>query len=458
MATPLHDPDALRSLADGPAGPARDWARVHLAVRGVDAGLPDDPDGAAVALVAGCSGAPLLDRLQGGRRELQAAARLADEICRAGALPEDGSAWIEPLAGAVRGRGWASDASFARLLAELGHHAPAVLGAAARVEDESATALLPRVVLGFAAAAGRDVETLAGQVAGALAARMARDPDLLPSVLAALGAPWPRPAQPIGELEEALYVGGTLAGVDETPPVSPGRGAVRRRMQQAAQELLGGVEGPAAALVRGLLRQDGPDAATLLVAATWLRCAPRTVDAATAVVEHGAGEAPALLSAAARTPVPAASLSLGVAVAFQRDPPAAVLAGRALAAGRPEGELLVDALRSRGATALDEPRLQSALAVALARDPAPVLRWMDEEPRLRPLALYHARHTAHEEVLERLLDWPRPETSNERRLLARALASQGDRAAVAALARLREDSGDDELAEDEERARAILGS
>lgn len=456
MATPLHATDALRSLAAGPAGVARDWALVHLAARGVDDGLPDDPDQARVALAAGNAAEPLLGRLLGGRQELAAAGRLADEVCRAGALPAEPEAWLEPVAGAIRGRGHAADAQFARLLCELGANVPELVGAAARVEDEAATALLPRVVLGFAEAAGRDVPALAAQLAGALAPRARRDPAFVPAVLAALGVPRVAPGTALGDLESALYAGGTLAGVDETVPVSPGRGAARRRMQQAAAELLEGVAGGAAALVRALVATDGPDAGTLLVAATWLRCRP-DVDPLAQVVDHAGGEAPDLLSAAAQGVAPAPALSLSLQVAGHFDPPAAALAARSLAAGRPGGDLLADALRTRAAAALDEPRLQAAFAVALARDPAPVVAWLDHEPRLHLLALYHARHTAHEEVLQRLLDWPRPTTPNERGMLAAALAGQGDRAAVDALSRLWEASGDEVVATELERGRAIAG-
>jgi hypothetical protein len=458
MSTPLHATEALRALADGPAGPARDWSRVHLAARGVDAGLPDDPASLRTALAAGAAPEPLLARLAGaGRSELAVLAQGLDEVARMGALPAEGAAWIGPLTGAVRGRGWSSDVAAARLLAELGHHDDAVLAAAARVADDPRTALLPRVVLGFAAARGADVDGIASELAARLAPRLGADGELLGAALAALGVPRVKPGTAIPDLETALVLGGGMAGVDETPPVSPGRGAQRRRMQQAGAELLSGVPGPAPALVRALLRHDAADAGVLLVAATWLRCAPPAAPE-DAVVDHAAGEDPAVLAAAARGGAPdAAALSLALAVDHQLDPPAAVLAARALAAGRRGTAVLAESLADRAATALGEARLQAALAVSLARDPSPVLRWL-ETAGLRTLGLYHARHTAHEEVLAVLLGWRRPETPGERALLGAALAAQGDAAAVTALARLRDDSGDDALDEDLAHARALLGA
>jgi hypothetical protein len=457
MATPLHDPDALRALADTPDGPARDWACTLLATRGIDAGLPSDVDGARIALAAGAAPGPLLTRVLSAttRTQLGLAAQLCDELCRFGAVPlGEAEQWIPALVAAVRGRGWASDASFARLLAELGHHDPAVVSAAARVEERVAVPLLPRIVLGFVATRG-PVTGVAAELAAPLAARMARDPDLLPDTLAALGVPRSRAERPIADLDTALFVGGSLAGIDETPPVSVGKGAARRRMQQAALELLAeGPESLATALVRGLLEHDGVDAGQLLVAATWLRTVPEAPPVE-AVLDHGAGEDPRVLTLAAVETADAPTLNLSISAAYHRDPPSAVLAARRLVRETRGRDLVEDALSTRAATALDEPRLQAALAVALARDPTPVVRWLADD-RLRPLALHHARHTAHEEILAELLAWRRPESPNERSMLAKALAAQGDPAALRALAQLREETGDEALDPELARARAIV--
>lgn len=457
MSTPLHDSDALRALAEGPAGPARDWACVHLAARGVDAGLPDDPEAAAVALAAGASPDPIRARLPApGRAAGASLAPLLVSVARMGALPADGGPWLEPLAAAVRGRGSPSDAAVAFLLSALGHHDPAVVAAAARVEEGPTVGLLPAVVLSFAAARGADLAALAASIAAPLAARAARHSPLLSEALAGLGVPRVLPERVPTTLEQALFVGGTLAGVDETPPVSPGRGAARRRMQQAAAELLDGLPGPAPALVRALLRHDAADTGALLAAATWLRAAPET-DPLAAVLDHGAGEAPAVLAAAAAGRPDPATLNVSLAVAFQADPPPAILAARALARGSPDRDLLVSGFEARAVAALDEPRLQAALAVAVARDPGPVLRWL-AIPGLRGLGLYHARHTAHEEVLTALLDEASaPENPAHAGLLASALAAQGDAAALRALERLEADAGDDRFDADLARARSILG-
>jgi hypothetical protein len=194
----------------------------------------------------------------------------------------------------------------------------------------------------------------------------------------------------------------------------------------------------------------------LLAAATWLRAAP-AVDPLTAVLDHGAGEAPAVLSAAAAGRADPATLNVALGVAFQADPPPAVLAARSIARGSPDQDLLLSGFEARAVAALDEPRLQAALAVAVARDPGPVLRWL-AIPGLRGLGLYHARHTAHEEVLTALLDEASaPESPAHAGLLASALAAQGDRSALRALERLAADAGDDRFDADLSLARAILG-
>jgi hypothetical protein len=464
MPTPLHAADALHDLAGGAPGPARDWALVQLAGRGLPVpGLPDDRGAVRIALAGGAPTGPLLDRVRagGGKTELEAVSGTCEDLVLLGRLPDDRAPWIEALRAAIRGRGWPSDARFAMLLAELGGLDDDALQAAVRVEDPVEAFALPRLVLGWTEAKGRELRAPAAEIARALAPRMAGDPALLPAVLCSFGIPRAAPDRPLQSVDEALYLGGTLGGADETPPVSAGRGSVRRRMQGAARELLAGAPQDAAhAMVAALLEAD-VDAALLLVAATWLRCAGRG-DPLAAVVDHGAGEDPNVLTAAVgrAAEVDPAALGLSLATRWLGDPPSAALIGPVLARRAPgsaSAEALATSVADRGMSALHEPRIQAALALALPRCDA-VERWF-ARGGARSIALYHAHNVASEGVLEALLALDPPAEPHQREWYALALADMGDRGACAALDRLVERfPAEAPLAAEQARAHAILGS
>ncbi|MEQ1508643.1 MAG: hypothetical protein ABMB14_40825, partial [Myxococcota bacterium] len=126
MSTPLHDRDALVSLADGPPGAVRDWANTQLALCWPDhlVHLPSDPFGAEVAIAAGARGAV----------EAALSSPVVDAIGAWGLLPPDGSAWLDRL----RARVDAGDARPARVVADLGGLDPALLAAVSRADDPAA--------------------------------------------------------------------------------------------------------------------------------------------------------------------------------------------------------------------------------------------------------------------------------------------------------------------------------
>jgi hypothetical protein len=298
LSTPLHDPDVLVNLAEGPAGTARDWANLRLAL--VDPtevrDLPTDPYDAALVMVAGApEAAEAVFAGLKGRETTREAATRAEQLSAFGLVPEDSESWVPALREALAGDGRESDLYLVQLLADLGAMDGAALGAAAKVDSPDAVVALPALVVRYAASQGN-----ADAAAQAVVARLkdAKITKSLPgNVLALLGVPhllW----KGADERSVAVEIGQMMAG--EELDVRAAKGSARRRSQKWVSQLLDGMAGAAASMVRGMSSEELGEPLQLVAAAAWLAARNPSLSALDAVLDQHAGEDRILLSAARR--------------------------------------------------------------------------------------------------------------------------------------------------------------
>lgn len=429
MATWLHDPAALLSLADGPEGAARDWANLRLALRGPDRmqHLPTRPWDRMIAIAIGARGAVdgVLELVRSGS---PAAVEALDTVLALGAVPEDRAAWVAPVRALFDTVAEADRATVARALADLGALDAEVLGVTARADGPDARALLPGLVLRWASGRGMPLDAVAAEVAGPLVRAEREQPGLLGWAMTALGLP--HLAVEGTDPAAAVLAGARIAGSERTFRPDT-KGSVRSRTRRTVLGLLEGRTGPAEALLRALVAHEGLSPAPLASWAAWCACRPDGSDPVAAVVHGGAGEDRALLAAARRGLGDPSPL-----IRPLRDPMLASTPLVSLGAARVIGsdsDGLRDALlvRAELSREIDASAELGAFAAA-ASDPDRVVDWLSN-PESRDLGLSCARFAPTVEVLSTLLDLHVPLDPGAREVWAWALAEMADPAAYAVL-------------------------
>ncbi len=460
MATPLHADEALESLANGPAGIARDWATSRLALQAPDR-FRVFPAGDDVWDVVLAAGPPrLIPALAGALREdgdvsLGLAASVAG-MAAFGVLPEDPAA----LAGAIRdsmGNPGASDLWLAFALAQLGEADGKALAAAAAVRDADADWLLPIVVLHVAGKTGA-ADDAAREIARGIAPKLSADPALLGAILGGLGVPmalgseeaYPELREPEGAVDFGAYLAN--GSVPEMPAI---KGSRRRRVSAWMAALLDGRDHPAAALLRALYADD----ANLdwgmwpLTTAAWL-AAYDPQDPIEDVFNRNAGGDGTRLSEARRLASSVEPAAIADNLQTHGNTSTAVVAMPLLANG--EAPELADAVIQHLVDGARNGRAV-ALATAAAWSRADRVPELISNRATRDLGLLLAEWVPTEEVLVALLELEVPADPDARLLYARSLALMGDQAAMPHLATLLEHDADGSLAEAGVLAQGILG-
>jgi len=365
-----------------------------------------------------------------------------------GGFPEGRSELVTALRGALRADGSEADLWIAYALASLDEADTEVLIAADRVDGPDRIWLLPSIVLTAAAKAGALAET-AREVAKALLA--ARESRVLYAVLGALGVPTGPDVSRAGDVRSAAASGAAAAGA-EPPPLESRKGSRKRRIQGAVRDLLAGVEGPAAALLRALHERDvEPRWGLMPVAvAAWLATF-RETDPIGDVLHHLGGADPDRLSRARASVTAGHRAEILDVVSRGTDPTAGVIAMPLVNRGDSElAEKVVEVLLGSAGTDVRADALASAAAWYCA-DRIPELLG---DRGTRDLGLLMAEWTPTEEVLRALLELPVPADRDPRIQYAQSLAAMGDPAVIPLLtALLAADESEDLLG-----ARALLES
>ena len=417
----IHGVDVLESLADDGNPLVRDWARTRLAVVAPERLRERVPQDGWDATFCGLR-TPVIDALLPHVRAGRPWAVLAlRQLGGLGAWPED----VGPIVNAAR--------------EGLAHHAGpcAEILLAAGVADAG----ILRAVLAEAApdrAVAGAIALLLAEPAGILdetAREVAAGLDLFEVGLALddLGVRrFTGVAEIFDDPEAAAGYGAIVGGGDET--LRPPRGAARRRPAAWIHQLLEGVPGPAAALLRAL---PAPTV-DLVAVAGWLSRTEASGDPVADVLERGR-ESTSDLTAAVRT------LTADALQAIYESPPQAhgprVLA-LALAGSLPEHRArLVDWILSDtyGIEVQEEAVMIASAAVAL--EPAMVAGLLADR-QTRTLGLLVARYVLDDNALAVLLGLPVSPEPDERADHAAALAGSGDPAAAAPLRELYAFDGD----------------
>lgn len=442
MPTPLHDIDALRSLAVTETPVLRDWATARLAIAGERIEDFASLDEASMEVAIASNPPGLLDgiarRLQTGPVTPAVASSIA-ALGAYGALPADTDSLIDMLGSAEP-----ADADAGLWLA----YGRALLGAldlealaAVRSDSPAARWVMPAMVLRVADDLGRATEA-AAEIAGQL------DDASAVATLAALGGHFvPSPSKDIGE---AAMLGAVLAGA-EPVPLRPGRGSRRLRAARAVDQLLAEADGPAAALLRAYSHsRDVANPAWLVASAAWLAAFVPSDDPVDDVLLCGAGADGVLLSAARRDVVE--EHRPAIHDSFEHSRHVGVLALEVA------DEALADRLARRLAEDPNDLRGFGLAAVAAARNPDLIPKLLSE-PLTRDVAFTLASWAPTEEVLTALLATPVPHRPESRGRFTSALASMADRAAVPTLAALAAKyPKEDDVAAGVALAEALLGS
>jgi hypothetical protein len=418
--TPLHHPDALRSLAEGAPGLARDWAGAQLALwhPATPTLFPDDPRCADVVLAAAPTDVSAAAAKALGRAACPPLlAHGMATLGRYGGLPDDPGAFVVACRSALQRDGAVADLWLAVTIAGAGRLEAADLAAAAATEAPERTWVLPALAVQLATAQEGFAQAVEG-IARAMLNR-ANEVELVLDLLGVPAFPEARGAQP----DAAAALGAQRA--QAAPPSWPKvRGSRKNRAAKVVTALTQGNLEPAAMLLGALvgcgLEIDGRHVA----AAAWIAAFSASGDPVVDVVARGGGVDPRRCSAARRSVgdshVPLVSEALGrgadpatVAISVELADRHPILAQAVIAAPQTDPLLAaVASVRDRGA----------GLADALS-DPSPA-------------HLEAAAWVACEEVLAALLALPTPQTPSGRILLARALAGMGERAALSPLREL----------------------
>jgi hypothetical protein len=456
VTTWLHDPEIFASLAEGDAGPARDWATTRLALYAPDrfAVWPDDDRCHDVLLAAAPHRAVdgLIHALQTRKPCPETLANAAAALSAYGLLPEDPSPLIHALRGALRKDGDNADIWLAFALSQLQAVDAACLAAAAKGRDQALDWVLPVLVLRVAEQQNA-LDEAAREIAADLRKAATRDPNRLFSLLTALGAPLDALARSYKEIEEAVAAGATVAHRDPMPlRLKPG--GQRRRQQDAVQQLLAGVAGPMAALLRAVYAAEPPAQWSLwgVATAAWLhgRATPAAdrSDPVADVLKHGAGRDVRILAAARRAIRPEQRPEVLRGLDEGGETASVILALELLRQNPDDAELAERILDQHGGRLDTDIRTAALACVAATKRPEPIPAWLRSgDSRKRILGLLCAEWVPTAEVLQALLEIPVPAEEQLRVQYARCLAAMGDPATLGHLAALR--AGDEEGRMDE---------
>jgi len=434
VATPLHDVEALVSLAEGPPTPTQAWAVSRLAIVAPERFhfFPTTDDTLDEVFAAGPPLlVPALVEALGTQDPCPTSlAASSASLGTFGGLPEDRSALVAALRGALREDGSEADLWLAHALASNGEADTRVLLAANRVEGPDRTWLMPSIVLSAAAPTGALSEA-AREVADALLG--AQDPRVLYAVLAALGVPTGPDVSATADVRSAAALGAAAANA-EPPHLKSRKGSRNRRIQGAVRDLLEGVEGPAAALLRALYEERADPRWGLMpvAVAAWL-AAFRETDPIDDVLHHLGGADPNRLSRARASITSAHQPAILKALSTGADPTAGVIAMPLVNQGDAElAEAVVNVLLGSARTDVRADVLASAAAWYCA-DRIPELLG---DRATRDLGLLMAEWTPTEEVLRALMELPVPADRDPRIQYAQSLAAMGDAAAIPLLTAL----------------------
>lgn len=439
MATWLHEIDVYAALAEGDAGPARDWANTRLAIAAPERfhRLPDDERLHDVVLAAAPSG--LVDALikaVGQRPVPVGIASAATALPSYGLLPEDPAPLADAMYAALANDGSESDLWLAYGLSMLGRADRQALIACGRYEGAQDW-VLPIVLLRVADGMGA-VDDAAREVAADLRART-NAPHRLLALLAGMGIPLPTRTLHEKDPVEAASYGAAIA--HHAPfPLRLAPGSARRRLQAAVKTLLDGVPGPAAALVRASCERDPMPEWGMLPAAiaAWMRA--RSPLGATDehehpseplhdVLFHANGGDPVQVAAARRSLTDASTAVL--MEALPHGDTAAMVLAIAQVRRTNDAELANAMLLAHGGDPDADLRTAAACCVAAwhAAEEIPGLLASDD-PRKRLVGLIGAEFVPSQEVLAALIAMAVPADPAARRQYGRALAAMGDTAAL----------------------------
>jgi len=429
MSTPLHSTDELVALAEGAPGPARDWASARLALLAPDR-YSTFPIGESVPDVVVAAGPPglvpsVIEVLETGEPppSISAATSMLGTY---GTLPEHTDALVNALHLGLRGDGSESDLWLVHTLAQLGRATKHELSFAARYDGPLRPLLLPAIVLRVSEQSG-DLDLVAPAIAAEVRRQSEADPALLTAVLSALGSPSGSAELPVKDPYEAAQAGATVAG-KVLPDIAVPRGSRRRRTQRWVVELLDGVPGASAALLRESFRSDPHPAwgASFVAVAAWLRSFTPG-DPIDDVLARFGGADPAIVTAARRAVGPEHRNALLEQLRRRADPALGIVALPLLAHGDEE-------LAATMVGLIVDHRVLDIRAEAVAS----VAAWhcADRIPALlhdkmsRDLGLLVAEWVPTEEVLVALLEMPIPADPDARTQHARCLAAMGDQATL----------------------------
>ncbi len=442
MATWLHDVDVYVSLAEGEAGPARDWAQTRLALYAPErfTAFPDDarlhdvvfaaaPPNVSAALIAALGRRPLSEGI----------ASAASAVGVYGLAPEDPATLCAAMTAALRDDGSEGDLWLAYGLSNLGRADGRALAAAAKVDAETYDWVLPVVLIRVADAMGA-----ADEAAKEIVAQMFADkrPMRLLALLAAMGIPLPTHVWRTKEPEEAARFGAALAHHGPFP-LKTMHGSARRRLQAVVKSLLTNVTGPAAALVRqALAHEPAPEWGMLPAAvAAWLRARSpvaheghdhdhdHSSDPVHDVLFHAAGGDTTRMTEARRRAADNVALLLE-ALAEGSDSNGLVLAVAALRATQ-DLRLAEPILRAHGGDPDRDLRTAACACVAAASVPDLIPALLaSPDAHKRNLGLIVGEFVPTQEVLAALLEVAVPADPAMRRQYLQTLAAMGDNSVV----------------------------
>jgi hypothetical protein len=424
----LHDLSALQSLAEGPSGPARDWANVRLALRAPEL-VRYLPDARREAVWVLASGVPLVRQqlLERVRAKHPDSAWLLESLSALGLLPiEEPEPWIEALRGLWRGVDEQLQAVIAEVLADLGVFEDDLVASVSKSQRYEVQVSAAALVLRWAEHTGRALPPLAAAVAQGLLPLTRQEPLVLLDVLVRLGVPYLHPGL---DLQEGVQFGATLAHGEV--PTLPSTGSQRSRARRYVRQALGDRPGPAEQLLLALSELEVPDPAGLAARAAWCAHDPAERFAPVQAVLFGAGEDRALLAQARANLRSAEAPLVAIQVLGARliSNPVLALVPSLPAVMRQDEEMLPAALDHRLFEYGDQ-NVQAVLPYVV-----PLERLPDELRQHEPMAIARAAFANTEEVLSVLLELE-PRSEDERVALGTALAQQADAAAYDRLLQL----------------------
>lgn len=437
MTTPLHSPDELEAIANGPIGPGRDWATARLAIMAPER-FSHFPTGDLIHDVILAANPPklipaLCTALQTDQTPTTGLAQAAAMLGTYGVVPKDIAPVVSAIDAAIDGNGNEADLWLATAAANLGVLNPIHLAAANRVHSPDREWLLPGLVLQFADSPSSR-ELAAREIVKGIFKQIQQAPGPLAAILSTLGCPTDFECSRYWSPKEAADYGATIAG-GSAPDLNPPKGSRKRQAQWWVQATLESVDTPAAALLREAVKSTGTGIWTnwAVAIATWL-VVFEPEDPVEDVMTRLAGANGTVLSHARRQVTH--NKVQRILKLIKSGHLGAAMISQSIKDRRISGTIV-----NHVATLQRPPLTWEVLAAKSAWSTAQLVPQLIKRRDTRSLGLLMAEWAPTEEVLEILLRMQAPRDPDQKLQYGCALAAMGDTSVVQNVAALTQGEG-----------------